>query len=295
MATINTFINRHSVLIYFALTFVISWGGILYVLGPNVMPAKEGEIELLMPLMYSLFIAGPCIAGILMTILVNGRVGLRDFVSRLFKWRVNVRWYAVALFTTPLLLMVVLFALSLISPAFLPRIIATDDKAFLLQFSIIVGLVVSVLEEPGWTGFAVPTLRLRYGVLTTGLIVGLVWGVRQFLVVYWVAGSSVESLPPAIYFPVVLLTWMPTYRVLMVWFYDRTASLLVAILMHASLVTFWTMLTPLTITGVPLVIYYLAFTIAMWIVIGMIAVANRGQLSANVRHPSAPHFVGGQP
>jgi len=28
----------------------------------------------------------------------------------------------------------------------------------------------------GWTGFAVPTLlRLRYGLLTTGPIVGLLW------------------------------------------------------------------------------------------------------------------------
>lgn len=291
---INTFIKKHAVLIYFALTFAISWGGILFVLGPNVTPAKEGEIEMLMPLMYCLFIAGPCIAGILMTMLVNGRAGLRDFLSRLFKWRVNVRWYAVALLTTPFLLMIVLFALSLISPDYLPRIFATDDKAFLLQFSIIVALIVAIIEEPGWTGFATPTLRLRYGVLTTGLIVGLVWGVRQFLVVYWVVGNSVGSLSPLIYFPAILLTWMPTYRVLMVWVYDRTASLLVAILMHVSLVTFWTMLTPVTITGVPLVIYYLAFTVAMWVVIGMIAVANRGQLSANVRRTSAPHFVGGE-
>ena len=290
---INTFLKKHAVLIYFALTFAISWGGILFVLGPSVTPAKEGEIEMLMPLMYCLFIAGPCIAGILMTMLVNGRAGLRDFGSRLFKWRVSVRWYAVALLTTPFLLMVVLFALSQISPDYLPRIFATDDKAFLLQFSIIVALIVAVVEEPGWTGFATPRLRLRYGVLTTGLIVGLVWGVRQFLVVYWVVGNSVGSLSPLIYFPAILLTWMPTYRVLMVWVYDRTASLLVAILMHVSLVTFWTMLTPVIITGAPLVIYYLAFTVAMWVVIGMIAVANRGQLSANVRRASAPHFVGG--
>jgi membrane protease YdiL (CAAX protease family) len=287
MATIVSLIKRHSVLTFFVLTFAISWGGILFVIGPNVTPAKEGEIEILMPIIYLVFITGPCIAGILMTILVNGRASLRDFHSRLLKWRVNVRWYAVALLMTPFLLMAVLGALSLISSDFLPRIFTTDDKTSLLQFSIIVGLTVSVLEELGWTGFAVPTLRLRYGVLTTGLIVGLVWGVRQFLVVYWVVGSSVGSLSPLIYFPAILLTWMPTYRVLMVWVYDRTGSLLVAILMHASLVTFWTMLTPLTITGVPLMIYYLAFTTTMWGVIGVATVANGGRWSANIKRSSA--------
>ena len=39
---------------------------------------------------------------------------------------------------------------------------------------IVGGLVVGFFEELGWTGFAIPTLmRLRYGVLGTGLIVGV--------------------------------------------------------------------------------------------------------------------------
>ena len=43
-----------------------------------------------------------------------------------------------------------------------------------------------ILEELGWTGFAVPTLlRLRYGVLSTGLIVGVLWGVLHFLVFFY--------------------------------------------------------------------------------------------------------------
>jgi hypothetical protein len=40
---------------------------------------------------------------------------------------------------------------------------------------IAIGLVGGgLMEEPGWTGFAVPRLRRRYRVLTTGLIVGFV-------------------------------------------------------------------------------------------------------------------------
>src|SRR4030067_33659 len=68
------------------------------------------------------------------------------------------------------------FALSLPSPVFLPGIFVSDDKASLLLSGITAGIMVGIFEELGWTGFAIPTLRLRYGVLTTGLIVGFLWG-----------------------------------------------------------------------------------------------------------------------
>ncbi len=45
---------------------------------------------------------------------------------------------------------------------------------------IAVGLVVPFFEELGWTGFAIPELGKRYGILTTGLIVGLLWGAWHF-------------------------------------------------------------------------------------------------------------------
>lgn len=279
MTTIKSFIKGHPVLTFFALTLAIAWGGILSVLSPSGTTIGGENSEMLFGIAYLAMLAAPSIAGILLTGLVDGRGGLRNFLSRLFKWRVGARRYAVALLTAPLLLLAVLYALSLASPDFIPRLYATDDKAFLLQFSIIVAILVGFFEELGWTGFAVPALRRRYGVLSTGLILGLFLGVWQFPVVFWVSGGSTGDLSPAIYFPAVLLTWLPTYRVLMVWVYDRTGSTLVAILMHASLVAFWTMLTPLTIAGMALVTYYLVFTAAMWVVIGVVAAANSGQLS----------------
>ena len=66
----------------------------------------------------------------------------------------------------------------------------------------------------------------------------------------------------------------------MVWVYDRTESLLVAILMHASLsasVPF--ILSPLTITGVALVTWYLVLAAALWLFVAVVAVANGGHLT----------------
>lgn len=280
MSLLKSLVKRRPLFSFFAFVFAISWGSLLIIVGgPVAIPAAEEEIGRLMLLVYLLWITGPAVAGILFVSLLQGTAGLRDLGSRLLKWRVGARWYGAALLTAPLLASAVLFGLSLTSPDFLPRIVTADDKGSLLLFSVSAALLVGIFEELGWTGFAVPALRRRYGVLGTGLILGLLLAAWQFLVVFWAVGDSPGDLPLALFLPVTLFTWIPAYRVLMIWVYDRTESLLLAILMHTSLVTFWTMLTPLTITGISLVTYYLLFTAAMWIVIAAVAVANRRRLS----------------
>jgi membrane protease YdiL (CAAX protease family) len=207
-------------------------GGFVLVVGPGGFPGSGGQFETLIPLVASAMLAGPSVAGILLTGLVSGRAGLRELFSRLLRWRVGARWYAIALVPAPLLAAAVLFALSLISPIF-----STDGKAVVLLSGVVAGLT-TVLEEVGWTGFAVPRLRLRYGVVTTGLIVGVLWGAWHLLQGLWISGTYSGALPLALF---VLLNFfsgvgqLTAYRVLMVWVYDRTESLLVATLMHASL------------------------------------------------------------
>jgi membrane protease YdiL (CAAX protease family) len=275
------FIKRHPLLTYVALVFAISWGGMLIAVGPGGIRANGEQSEMLVLFAYLAMLAGPSVAGMLLTGLVDGRAGLRELGFRLLRWRVGARWYALALLTAPLVITMVLLALALRSPAFLPRMFITEDKVFLLRFSIVAGLMVSIFEELGWTGFAVPKMRLRYGVLGTGLIVGLIFAAWDFLVVFWVsaATSAAGALPMAFFMPAVLFTWLPPYRVLMVWVYDRTESLLLAMLMHTSLVAFWTILTPLALIGMMLVTYYLVIGAALWVVVAALAVANHGHLS----------------
>jgi uncharacterized protein len=224
--------------------------------------------------------AGPLLAGLLLISLVYGRAGLREVLSRLFRWRAGGRWYAMALLTAPLLATATLLALSLISPVFLPGIFATDDKASLLLLGLGVGIL-GGLEEPGWTGFAVPELRRRYSILTTALIVGFLWGAWHFLLTVWASGDSsgvlsLSRLAPALLFYVAVL---PTFRVLMVWVYDRMESLLVAILMHASLTGSTTFILMPVATGAALSTYYLVLTALLWVVVAVVALSNRGQLA----------------
>jgi uncharacterized protein len=140
--------------------------------------------------------------------------------------------------------------------------------------------MVGIFEELGWTGFAIPRMRQRYGVLGTGLIVGLLWGAWHFPLFVWGSGVTSVALPPALYLLVFLFTWLPVYRVLMVWIYDRTESLLVAILMHISLVASNAILVlPLALAGVAGVTYDLVWAAMLWVVVAAVAVANGGHLS----------------
>jgi membrane protease YdiL (CAAX protease family) len=278
MTTIKAFIKRHPVATYYTLVFAISWGGILILAGPGGVPGTAAQVEALFPFMLLALFAGPSLASILSTVLVDGRAGLRELRARLLRWRVGARWYAVALLFAPLLVAAVLFALSLLSPAFLPGILNTRDKASLLLFGIAWGLVGGgFLEELGWTGFAVPRLRLRYGALTTGIIVGILWGVWHFLIAFWSSGSLAGEASLVIFvtgFLAFYLGALPAYRVLMVWVYDRTGSLLVAMLMHASLSASTLILQPLA-TGAPYLTWNLVLAAVLWLVVVTVAVATR--------------------
>jgi membrane protease YdiL (CAAX protease family) len=275
LTTIKAFIKRHPVLTYYVLTFAIWWGGLLMLIGPGGFLGTTEPSEELLPFVYMAVLAGPSVAGILLTGLVSGRAGLREVLSRLLRWRAGARWYAVALLTAPLLMMATLFALWLTSPVFLPGIFASDDKASILLIGLVAGLAVGFFEELGWTGFAAPRLRLRYGVFATGLIVGLLWGAWHFPLF---SGSDSGALPQALFLAGLLFSFLPAFRVLMVWVYDRTGSLLVAMLMHASLTASTLILQPLA-TGVPLLTYDLVLAAALWVVVAAVVWANGGHLS----------------
>jgi hypothetical protein len=100
--------------------------------------------------------------------------------------------------------------------------------------------------------------------------------VWHFLAVIWGIGNSAGEIPLAIFLPLDLFSGLPVYRVLMVWVYDRTSSLLVAILMHASLTASLLIFGPLAASGLPLLTHLLVFAAALWVVVGAIGLANRG-------------------
>lgn len=270
MKTTKKFIRVHPLSIYFILTFVISWGAILLLVGSDGMPvAPDQAVTLGMAILL-----GPSISSILLTGIISGKAGFRELKTRLFKWRVGLRWYMVALLTAPLATAVTLLVLSIFSPEYTPSIFASDSKVSLVLMGIVAGLIVGFFEELGWTGFAIPRMKSR-GVLATGFIVGFVWGAWHFIL-FWESDSFSGILPLALLLAR-LFSWLPAYRILMVWIYDHTESLLVVMLMHVSLVATLLIIDPV-LTGAGLVIFILARAAVLWFVAAMVTAAQQQKM-----------------
>jgi len=285
----KNFIKQHPVVTYYFVTFLISWGGLVMILGGRISSLTDAPF---LPL-YFVSVAGPSITGVLLTGLYDGTKGYREFFSRLIKWRVKAKWYVAALFIAPLTVFASLFALSLISPVFLPGIFSSGDndiasmfgltgnnKIILLSFVLMLGLFNGFVEELGWTGFLTPRLRLNHNWIATGLNAGVMWGLWHLLSNYVgsAAGAGKVALP--LYMAVILFSFLPPFRILMTWVYDHTGSLFVAILMHASLDVFWILSMPNALAGQQRVTWYLTWAAVLWAIVATIGfVRNKKRAS----------------
>jgi hypothetical protein len=100
--------------------------------------------------------------------------------------------------------------------------------------------------------------------------------VAHLPIYYWASAELAGALFPAVVAANVLASF-PPHRVLMVWVYDRTESLLLAMLMHGSATgspVIFASLAP----GWPLFTFLLAFGAVVWVVVA-VALARGGHLS----------------
>lgn len=254
--------------------------------GPGRISSKPGDVPFL-PL-YLITVAGPIVASLLLTGLYNGKKGYRELLSRLFKWRVPARWYAVALLAAPLSVFAALFALTLTSPAFMPGIFSPGNnpvarafglpggnKIILSLFVIGLGLFNGFVEEVGWTGFATPKLQLNHHLIAPGLNLGIMWGLWHLLSNFIGSAESAGAVPLPFYLPVMLFSFLPPFRILMVWVYEHTESLWIGVLMHASLDAFWILSMPVAITGEERMTWYIVWAAVLWLLVAIVSVAMK--------------------
>lgn len=277
----SAFIRRHSVAAYYVLTFAISWGGILALLGPAGMVMTGATTPLAAG---GALLAGPAGACVILTALLEGKAGFRELAARLRRWRVGGRWYAVALLTGPLVMLMTTAAISLAVPGFYPGFASPGELWSTVATALVVGVAVGFFEELGWTGFALPRLRRSYGPLLVGMLMGVLWGAWHLPMF---AGSTDPSgeLPPVLILAAFLYTWLPPYRVLMVWVYERTESLPLAMLMHAPISATTLVLSAMASqanAGIAILFPVLVWGATFWVIAGVVAWVQRPSTMAAV-------------
>lgn len=118
---VKVFMQRHAVVTYFGLVYLISYGGFFVVVGPKLLAGKAMQPTDAF-LLFPVIVIGVCLVGIALTGITGGRTGLRDLFSRMGRWRVGARWYAALLIPPGLILAVLLSLRTLVSPVFAPNV-----------------------------------------------------------------------------------------------------------------------------------------------------------------------------
>ena len=266
----NNILKNNQVLSYFILTFIISWGTILCIVGPNGLPAATEEDKQAIGLGLLL---GPSMAAFILTAVLEGRVGFRGLlpITSINLSQIegsSICYYAIALLIAPLSSVVTLLMLStFVSEAYTPKLFTSTDKPSLVLTGISVGYIIATFEEIGWSGYAVPRLLQTHGVLQTGVITGVIWGLWHFPP-FWEVDTFSSRIHLLLLFGR-LFTWIVFYRVIMVWIYSRmkrSGALMMMILMHTSLVFCMIAIEP-PLQGSDLLIYILSWTVVLWLVV----------------------------
>jgi CAAX protease family protein len=258
-ASLHAALKRHSVLVYFGLTFSISWLGALLVAAPHLLHHRPVP-KMAGILMFPVMLLGPSFSGIFLTRLIDGSAGSRSLFSRMGRVRVPARWYAV-LGIPPLLIFSVLICLkTFASPVFTPG-------RFLI--GVLFGCPAGFFEEIGWMGFAFPKMSQNRNALSAGILLGLLWGLWHLPAIDFLGTSTPHGAYLIPYF-VAFTTAMTAMRVIIAWIYSNTESVLLAQLMHASSTGALVIFSPPGVNAAQETQWYFAYACALWVIVAVI-------------------------
>ena len=227
-------LKRYPVLIFFLLAFAISWGGILVVALPSGIPGRGAALDSLLVPVFLAMLAGPFVASIVLSLAFGGRSGLAALFRGFTIWRVGWSNLALATGLIPVSALALLLPLSLVSPAYTPGFLDEGGGLAMIALSLAGGLMVALIEETGWTGYATPRLLARHGVMCAAVLLGVVHGVWHFASNVWMEGAEFGW----VFLPYFLTAWIlaiVNLRILAVRLFRKTGgSTLVGAVVHAS-------------------------------------------------------------
>lgn len=205
----NNPVARHPLIAFFVIAYAVAWAFLPF--------ASFGAF-------------GPLVAALIVVPLSRGRAGLKEWGSRLIRWRVRWIWYVLAL-AVPLGVELITTGLEVAAGASAPRVTGSAVLAVVTTFALrLVNPTDGPLgEEPGWRGFAQPGLQgLGYSPLrSTAILAVLVAGWHIPLFFLEDGGLQVSVVVNGLVATVAVTFWYA-------WLFNRCGgSVLIVLIAHS--------------------------------------------------------------
>jgi membrane protease YdiL (CAAX protease family) len=211
MSYLVSLIRRHPLISFFVLAYALSWWPIAFY-AAGLSPS-------------TIISFGPFLAALVVLAATQGKTGVVGLLRRIVRWRVGLRWYAVAL-----LLPVVVTAAAAALNVLLLGAKASSSVAELggltglfstFALLLLIPGIGGSWEEPGWRGYALPRLQTARSALFASLILGVVWAFWHLPL--FITGQQQWSDI------VFIIVWTITFT----WVFNNAAgSVLIVVLMH---------------------------------------------------------------
>lgn len=251
MSTLRKFINQHPLTVFVIAAYALSWWSIPFVNG-SILPQ------------------GPFLAAVIVIAFTRGRAGLGELFRRMRSWRGGWYWLLIG---PGLVITYLLLALGL--NLLLGATITNTSHLRSFGPSLLMLLVFGGLwEEPGWTGYALPTLQGRYagqpyGELKATLLMGAIRA-------GWHLPLVISGAIP--WYDLVFFE-MAAFQFLITWLSNRThGSVLIVMLFHLTAnVIGGALLVPL-FSGADHTRFYMLFIAMAWLLALLLAKGNKWSL-----------------
>jgi membrane protease YdiL (CAAX protease family) len=202
MKRVRLAIQRYPLLAFVTLSYVLSW--------------------LLLPLTGAALPQGPLLAALLLIGLSKGRAGLKAWWGKVVRRSGGPGWYLLAA-VLPGALALAAAGLNILLGAAVPQQVDWITPFVIWPIMMLAG---GMLEEPGWTGYALPQLLERFGALRYGTLRATL--LMATIRIGWHLPLMFNG---NVYWSDILL--MLAAQIVIVWLFTRTGgSVLVIMLLH---------------------------------------------------------------
>ena len=182
-------IKRHPLLALVSLAYGLTWIGSIPFIANPAAASQRGTLSLT-TIFVALFMLGGCLWAAFIVETAAGGITNRLALLRclrLFRWRVNIVWYATALFLPALMMLAGIELASLLGGVTtqMPLLAVPPSSWITIIFMNIGVYVVGNFEEFAWRGVALPRLQATQPAVKAALVVGVIqaiWHLPYFFV-----------------------------------------------------------------------------------------------------------------